>query len=320
MAFVLIIICLLLLRKGGHLHILKFFDEHEFDWKNNFVCSEAAKNGHLNVLSWACSKGCPWTIHVARFATEHKHYCILEYIITDTNTNTDDHLIEIAKTAASHGYIDVLEFSREKGLIDIMSVFTLYETAVNHNHINVLIWLHDNGYIINHHTTAIREENILCCKAAYFGHFAVLKWLKEKNYHWFALSVANSAAKGNRFEILRWIHENISTYPDYVPNIYDTIVNDYVCRYAAKNNNLEMLLWANVAGYTPTKHVIVQAIRHNNIAMFQWAIANNYPLSHKISIKAVQYNNIFVFDYAREMIYYAMKFVYKAAATVIMHC
>jgi hypothetical protein len=44
---------------GGHLELLRFLREREFTLDAS-VCYAAAKSGHLHILQWARSVGCPW--------------------------------------------------------------------------------------------------------------------------------------------------------------------------------------------------------------------------------------------------------------------
>jgi len=47
---------------NGHLEVLKYARSNGCPW-NEEVCSYAACNGHLEILKWAKSEGCPYYLH-----------------------------------------------------------------------------------------------------------------------------------------------------------------------------------------------------------------------------------------------------------------
>ena len=48
--------------RGGHLEVLKWARENGCPWDEH-TCTYAAEGGHLDVLQWALENGCPWTRH-----------------------------------------------------------------------------------------------------------------------------------------------------------------------------------------------------------------------------------------------------------------
>ncbi len=56
--------------KGGHLEILQWLKSQGCPW-NNETCADAAEGGHLELLQWARSQGCPWDeLHVLALLVE----------------------------------------------------------------------------------------------------------------------------------------------------------------------------------------------------------------------------------------------------------
>ena len=50
-------------------------------WWNSSACSSAAKNGHLHILKFLKSKGCPWSVNTTYTAFEYKQYQTLVWAI-----------------------------------------------------------------------------------------------------------------------------------------------------------------------------------------------------------------------------------------------
>jgi len=79
-----------------------------------WTCIYAAKGGHLKVLQWARSQGCPWNVYTCRFAAEGGHLEVLQWARSDpTDPCPWDELVCI--NAALKGHLEVLKWAIEKG-------------------------------------------------------------------------------------------------------------------------------------------------------------------------------------------------------------
>lgn len=68
--------------EGGQLEMLKYLRAKEYPW-NEYVCVNAARNGHLNVLDWAMMNGCDFPncrSRAAWAATENNQTKVLKYL------------------------------------------------------------------------------------------------------------------------------------------------------------------------------------------------------------------------------------------------
>jgi len=61
--------------------MLKWAREHGCEW-NSCVCSNAAHNGHFEILKWAREQGCEWNSNVCSYAALNGHIEILKWVST----------------------------------------------------------------------------------------------------------------------------------------------------------------------------------------------------------------------------------------------
>ena len=65
----------------GHLHILKFLEEYNYDFKNDSACDEAARNGDLMMLEWLINNGYPFDIGICMCAASGGHINIIKWLM-----------------------------------------------------------------------------------------------------------------------------------------------------------------------------------------------------------------------------------------------
>ncbi len=82
------------------------------------ICSVAARGGHLEVLQWARSQGCPldaWTCaHVAR----EGHVEVLQWL-NSQGCLWNEMEQEICSVAARGGHLEVLQWARSQGSAEV---------------------------------------------------------------------------------------------------------------------------------------------------------------------------------------------------------
>ena len=66
--------------EAGHLEMLKWLRSEGCPW-NERACSGAAQSGHLEVLKWLRSEGCPWNEDTSFSAAHHRHLDVLRWAI-----------------------------------------------------------------------------------------------------------------------------------------------------------------------------------------------------------------------------------------------
>ncbi len=126
--------CSSMLAKEGHLKVLQWARSQGCPW-NKQICSKAARGGHLEVLQWARSQGCPW----------------------DGWT---------CAGAARGGHLEVLQWARSQGCPWNEWTCT---NAARKGHLEVLQWARGQGCPWNEDT---------CTNAARGGHLEVLQWAR----------------------------------------------------------------------------------------------------------------------------------------------
>lgn len=97
---------------GGHLEVLKWFDESNFAWDSGgYTCGIAAMWGHLEMLQWAMSKGSACYAIVCAVAAERGDLPMLEWARAN-NVPWDE---SVCTAAAKCGHLGVLQWAREHG-------------------------------------------------------------------------------------------------------------------------------------------------------------------------------------------------------------
>jgi Ankyrin repeats (many copies) len=208
--------------RGGHLHVIKWLQTKGCPLHIN-TCSYAAEHGHLEVLQWAQTKGCPWD----------KYTC---------------------SNAAKNGHLEVLQWAQTKGCP--WDEYTCSNAAKN-GHLEVLQWAQTKGCPWDRNT---------CSNAAYNGHLEVLQWARTNGCPWDEYTCSNAAYNGH-LEVLQWVQTNGCPWDE------DTCFN------AAMNGHFELLKWAYEHGCPWKKEVTHLARITGNDEMFEWAKSNGCPIN-----------------------------------------
>jgi hypothetical protein len=94
----------------GHLEMLQWARQNDYPW-NEATCLFAAKNGHLDVLKWARGKGCPWDEQTCANAAEHGHLDVLKWA-HENGCPWDE---ETSTVAAENDQWDVFQWALQHG-------------------------------------------------------------------------------------------------------------------------------------------------------------------------------------------------------------
>ncbi|UPR04914.1 hypothetical protein HOP50_18g82590 [Chloropicon primus] len=151
----------------GHLPLLQHAVDVAGMTMDDKVCAGAAKGGHLGILQWARSKGCPWSLSVARNAAEECHLDVLQWARSqDPPCPWDEKTCE---GAARGGHLDVLKWLRSQDPPCPWNGDVPAEAA-QEGHIDVLKWALANGCPVDERT---------CAYAARAGHLSLLLWCRK---------------------------------------------------------------------------------------------------------------------------------------------
>ena len=160
----------------------------------------------------------------------------------------------IMNAAAFWGHLNALkqwkEQSRAKSLFDQQTCIF----AASGGHLDVLMWLRDNGYpwhTVRTCNAAARGGNLemlkylakngrtwnpkTCSQAAAGGHLEMVKYLHENQCPWNG-GTCSFASRGGYLEVLKYAHENGCPW------------NQVTCSYAAAGGHLEVLKYAHENG------------------------------------------------------------------------
>jgi hypothetical protein len=135
---------------NGHLEVLQWARTDGCPWDPS-TCSRAAYNGNLEILQWARVNGCPWNELTCADAAENGNLEVLQWTCS---------------RAALNGHLEVLKWARANGCPWNWRT-CIY--AARNGYLEVLKWARDNGCPWNEWT---------CSRAALNGHLEVLQWAR----------------------------------------------------------------------------------------------------------------------------------------------
>ncbi len=209
------------LARGGHLKVLQWARSQGCPWDEN-VCTYAARGGHLEVIQWARSQGCYW------------------------NENT-------CSEAAFGGHLEVLQWARSQHCL--WNARTC-ERAAEGGHLEVLQWARSHGCPWNERA---------CAYAAREGHLEVLQWARRRqDCHWDAWT-CTYAAWGGHLKVLQWARSQGCPW------------NEDTCAYAACGGHLKVLQWARSQGCPWDELTCSYAAGQGHLEVLQWARSQGCP-------------------------------------------
>ncbi|QDZ24142.1 hypothetical protein HOP50_12g66800 [Chloropicon primus] len=159
--------------KRGYLNVIKFWRQQKLSKRNGiffneWTCANAAQGGHIEILQWLRSEGCPW----------------------DEQT---------CAAAAYKGQLHCLQWLREQGCPWSEDTCAC---AAGGGHLHVLQWARGSEQA---EPCPWNEKTCTC--AAQGGHLDVLKWLRSEDppcpWNWMTCAAAK-----NNVELLHWMRDN----------------------------------------------------------------------------------------------------------------
>ncbi len=146
----------------------------------------------------------------------------------------------IIKALASFNCIKLLDLALENGCyatqdkhLKIINTYdTICEHAASNDQLEILEWAINKKEFCN----VMLSNKQSCAFAAFYGHFEILKWLREKGFKWDKVTCI-FAAMGGRLEILKWVMDNGCEW-------------DKAAYWNAKGNgHKEVVKWIEETGY-----------------------------------------------------------------------
>ena len=161
--------------------------------ENVRLYSEAAINGHLEVVKWLYVNGCPYNRETGGFAASNGHINILEWILETIDDPWRD--THACSYATKGNQFEILKWLRMNGCP--WNRHTC-ENAAQNNNLKILKWLHENGCPWDHNT---------CYYSARNGNLNMLKYLHENGCPWNEYTCLQ-ANTDDYLDILKYLHKN----------------------------------------------------------------------------------------------------------------
>ena len=99
----------------GHLDVLQFARSRGCPW-SEFTCCSAAENGQLACLEWLHENGCPWDYRTLKYASERGQFdCVKYYCENGGSLETVGGNGGACAQASQHGHLKILKYPRSKG-------------------------------------------------------------------------------------------------------------------------------------------------------------------------------------------------------------
>jgi hypothetical protein len=150
--------------------------------------------------------------------------------------------------------------------------------AAKTGHLQVLRWIHANGYPLDSH---------VCSSAADGGHIAVMRWARSVGCKWGTATIG--AAWGGHFHILKWMNDE---------GCYKSVS---LCSSLAYTGQLHILKWARANGWPWNEKTCLDAATKGHLKILKWARANDCPWDRERCERAALNNGkMRVWDWIQE--------------------
>lgn len=223
----------------GHLHILKFLKEYNYNFENEFACNEAAFNGNFKILKWLINNNYPMDDNICDRAASGGHINIIKWLMDNYGCTIDEGTCE---AAIIWGQLDTLKWLIKQKCS--MNLVGCYCEAGSHNQYHIIKWLKENNYEMN---------SSACAGAANSGHLDMLIWDEH---------VCEMAARYGKLNILKWLRQNGCPW------------NADTCAWAANNGYLEVLKWAVENGCKCDSRALEWAGKNKHVDICNWLKEN----------------------------------------------
>ncbi len=260
---------------NGHQNVMEFCLNNgcKLNW---LTCLMAAKNGQLAVIKMLIENNCEIHEYVPRVVAFHGHCDILQCLI-DAGCKIDCYT---CNWAAKNGKINILKLLVENGCKIFKSTS---QSAALYGQIDTLEWLQQNN---------CKFSANICIYAT--GHLNVLIWLKQNGYNLTSTLFSGVVRDGN-LEILNWLFEN--GYEPDMDDILDDIINfpahihaieclenhgykcdrSLICARAARIETTHVLDWlVEHYGECDKNTICVNAAFNGSLNVLDWLTDNNY--------------------------------------------
>lgn len=181
--------------RGGHLEILKWLRSLGCPW-DGFTTRAAALGGHKEVYDWVVEHGCESWSNDAAHAAMMGHFDMAKWLVERHECDAQECLI----SAAKHGELDIFEWALSQD--DITYQPRIFAMAIESGNRELMDFLYRGGY---------GWDESACGVAAKTGRLDILVWLRKNGCPWDEWTCVN-AAKWDHRVVLQWALENGCPY------------------------------------------------------------------------------------------------------------
>ena len=242
----------------------------------------ACRHGHLDVLDWLFSSGCPWKEknenddplsggRACSAAAKGGHLHVLKFLRSSRQMNAK-WTTNTPRCAAERGHLEVLRWAIENRCpVDDRT----YHGAAMYGHVHILEYLH---------TTHATYDAFAACAAAGQGHVHVLEWFNEHGYILWQDRILQRAARENQIKVLEWACSQPSTRFERATGLTAEIM-----AAAAEGGHVEAMQWLRDRGTDWNTHVSDAAAREGKLEALKWLADKGCPLNPDEAIEACFY-------------------------------
>lgn len=256
------------------------------------ICINAAINGNIKCLEYGYKNGCNWNTYICYGAIEFDKYECLVYAIENGCPCDND----ICNDAVKFSDLKYLYYLISKGFK--YNYYTLIIAIDNKNN-NAIKYLHENhdlidkyrDFSVNLYESAINTNNI-----------EYIKYLYEHNYIWNESTWINAINSSN-IEILDYLYDNNCPYKF-----------EKICKYTAKNGNLNILKYLHEKGFPLNIKVAQKAAKHGHYDILVYLHENKCPWDGMICAYSLYKRHYECFKYAYDNGCQINKYCYEAIA------
>lgn len=288
---------------------------YEFD-----ICTWIARNGHTFLMIWARNNNylywedfsdtrkALWPADnrhgyeqkTIEIAAERGHFLLFEWMFENTPPQPSDHAAIVA-AAAKGGHMQLVDRLLNDGYE--WDVRTIDRIAARGD-IKFLEWANAKGapwgpnvgryslesgslpmvnYVfINKGHQAFMPVDFQIPSSK--GNIPVLQFFLERSFQK-TTHYAYGASFGNQLKTLKWLE--INHYP----------LHDQIMEHAARNGNMEMLIWAHERLTSRNERPAIEAAKRDDFNMLKWLMRKNYLIDNDVIFHAVDNGNMDMIRY-----------------------
>lgn len=280
--------------ESGHLEVLKFLRSYGCPW-TRATTREAAGGGHIDCLRYAHEHGCAWDASCCTAAARGGHLECLIYA-RESGCSWGSETME-----AAVAHRDCLIYCRDNGCPCNPKVVNM---AVRKGELDTLVYLHEVG--------GCPLPRDVLCSAAEIGNYDIFRYLFE---HGAQLSRAccSRAAAGGHIDCLRFLLECKCPVDDMTTALaaryghleclqlarqHGCPWDADCCTWAAGNGHLECVKWAHEHGCPWSEWTPRAAAMSGQLEVLKYLHSEGCPWNHWTTNAACEANNSDCLQYA----------------------